>query len=103
MNLLLGAITEGFIFAPLALGLYLSYRVYDILDLTVDGSFGVGAAAVAALLVRGVPPVEATLLGAFAGAGGGSITGVICTRLRVNASLAGVLITTGLYSVILFM
>jgi putative ABC transport system permease protein len=102
VNLLLGAITEGFILAPLALGLYLSYRVHDILDLTADGSFGVGAAAFAALLLRGVDPVTATLLGAMAGVFAGCITGVLHTRLRVNASLAGVLLTTALYSVTLF-
>lgn len=102
MNLLLGALAEGFILAPLALGLYLSYRVYDTLDLTTDGAFGLGAAAVAALLIRGVSPLAATLLGAFAGAIAGGVTGVVHTRLRVNASLAGVLVTTSLYSVTLF-
>jgi putative ABC transport system permease protein len=102
MNLLIGALTEGFIFAPLALGLYLSYRVYDTLDLTVDGSFGTGAATVAALLVRGVPPAAATALGALAGVVAGGITGAVHTRLRVNVSLAGVLMTTALYSVTLF-
>lgn len=102
MNLLLGAITEGFILAPLTLGLYLSYRVYDLLDLTADGSFGVGAATVAALLVRGVPPIPATLLGTSIGCMAGGVTGLLYTRLRINASLAGVLTTTALYSVMLF-
>lgn len=101
MNLLLGALIEGFIFAPLALGLYLSYRVFDLLDLTVDGAFGVGAAIAAALLVRGVSPISATALGAIGGMIAGGMTGLVHTGLRVNASLSGVLVTTALYSVIL--
>lgn len=101
MNLLLGALAEGFILAPLALGLYLSYRVYEILDLTADGSFAVGAAVVAALLVRGVAPTPATLLGALAGVLAGVSTGILYTRFGVHASLAGILVATSLYSAIL--
>ena len=56
MNLLIGAVTIGLILAPLALGLFVSYRVYNTLDLTADGSFGLGAAVVAALLVQDAPP-----------------------------------------------
>jgi putative ABC transport system permease protein len=102
VNLLIGAITEGFIFAPLALGLLLSYRVFAILDLTVDGSFGVGAAVTAALLVRGLPPATATFAGALAGAGAGAVTAALHIGLRASPSLVGVLVTTALYSVILF-
>ena len=60
MNLLIGAVTIGLLLAPLALGVFISYRVYDTLDLTVDGSFALGAAVVAALLVLDAPPVPAT-------------------------------------------
>src|SRR5688500_9727590 len=93
----------GFILAPLALGVFVSYRIFRTLDLTADGSFGVGVAVVAALLVRGVSPLEATAAGALAGAGAGVVTGVLHTRLRVSALLAGVLTTTALYSVNLFL
>ncbi|HEU4474665.1 MAG TPA: hypothetical protein VFR72_07495 [Gemmatimonadales bacterium] len=103
MNLLIGATTMGLILAPLALGVFVSYRIFRTLDLTADGSFGVGVAVVAALLVRGVSPLEATAAGALAGAGAGVVTGVLHTRLRVSALLAGVLTSTALYSVNLFL
>jgi putative ABC transport system permease protein len=103
VNLLIGATTMGFILAPLALGVFVSYRVFRTLDLTADGSFGVGVALVAALLVRGVPPLEATAAGALAGAAAGVFTGLLHTRLRVSALLAGVLTSTALYSVNLFL
>lgn len=102
MNLLIGAATMGLILAPLALGVFLSYRVYHMLDLTADGAFGVGAAAVAALLVRDAPPLAATALAAMGGVMAGAITGLLHTRLRVSALLAGVLTSTGLYSAMLF-
>jgi putative tryptophan/tyrosine transport system permease protein len=103
VNLLIGATTMGFILAPLALGVFVSYRIFRTLDLTADGSFGVGVAVVAALLVRGVSPLEATAAGALAGAGAGVFTGLLHTRLRVSALLAGVLTSTALYSVNLFL
>jgi putative ABC transport system permease protein len=102
MNLLLGALSEGLILTPLALGLFLSYRVFAILDLTVDGAFGVGAALAAALLVHGGHPLLASLGGAGAGLVAGGATGLVHTRFRINASLASVLVTTALYSVMLF-
>jgi putative tryptophan/tyrosine transport system permease protein len=102
VNLLIGAVTIGLILAPLALGVFISYRIYHTLDLTADGSFGVGAAVVAALLVRGTPPLAATGLATLAGVLAGVVTGVIHTRFLVSALLAGVLTTTGLYSVNLF-
>lgn len=102
MNLLIGAVTIGLILAPLALGVFISYRVYHTLDLTADGSFGVGLAVVAALLVRGVPPIPATALAALAGVIAGAVTGVLHTRFGITALLAGVLTSTALYSVSLF-
>ena len=102
MNLLIGAATIGLILAPLALGVFISYRIYHTLDLTADGSFGVGAAVVAALLVRDVPPLAATALGTLAGVAAGGITGILHTQFLVSALLAGVLTSTALYSAILF-
>jgi putative tryptophan/tyrosine transport system permease protein len=102
VNLLVGAVTIGFILALLGLGVFLSYRVYHLVDLTADGSFGIGVAVAAALLVGGTPPLPATAVGAFAGFAAGVITGVLHTRLRVDAILAGVLVSTALYSVCLF-
>jgi putative ABC transport system permease protein len=102
VNLLIGAATIGLILAPLALGVFISYRIYHTLDLTADGSFGVGAALVAALLVREVPPLAATALGTLAGVIAGGITGFLHTRFLVGVLLAGVLTSTALYSVSLF-
>lgn len=102
MNLLIGAVTTGLILALLGLGVFLSYRVYNMLDLTADGSFGVGAAVAAALLVRQVPPLPATAIGTVAGIAAGSITGILHTRFAVSILLAGVLTSTALYSVSLF-
>jgi putative ABC transport system permease protein len=102
VNLLIGAATIGLILAPLALGVFISYRIYHTLDLTADGSFGVGAAVVAALLVRDVPPLAATALGTLAGVAAGGITGILHTQVLVSALLAGVLTSTALYSAILF-
>lgn len=102
MNLFIGAATIGFIFAPLALGVFISYRIFQTLDLTADGSFGAGAAVVAALLVRQVSALPATVAGLLAGAAAGTITGLLQTRLRVSPLLAGVLTSTAFYSVDLF-
>jgi len=102
MTLLVGAATVGFILALLGLGVFLSYRVYVTLDLTADGSFLVGAAVAAALLLRGVPPLSATLLAALAGAAAGAITGLLHTEFLVSTLLAGVLTSTALYSISLF-
>jgi putative ABC transport system permease protein len=102
MNLLIGALTIGLILALLGLGVFVSYRIYHTLDLTADGSYGIGAAVSAAFLVHGWNPFAATALAVLAGAGAGGITGLLRTRLRVNALLAGVLTSTALYSVCLF-
>lgn len=103
MNLLIGAVTIGLLLAPLAFGVFVGYRVYNTLDLTVDGSFGLGAAVVAALLVQEAPPVPATMVATMAGVGAGVVTGLLHTRLLVSALLAGVLTSTALYSVNLFL
>jgi putative tryptophan/tyrosine transport system permease protein len=102
VNLVIGAATIGLILALLGLGVFLSYRVYHLVDLTADGSFGIGVAVAAALLVRGAPPLAATAAAVLAGALAGGITGFLHTRFQVNALLAGVLTSTALYSVSLF-
>ena len=102
MNLLIGAATIGLILALLGLGVFLSYRVYHTLDLTADGSYGVGAAVVAALLMRQVDPLAATAVATMAGVLAGAVTGILHTEFMVSALLAGVLTSTALYSVSLF-
>jgi putative ABC transport system permease protein len=102
VNLLIGAATIGLILSLLTLGVFVSYRIYRTVDLTTDGSFGLGAAVAAALLAQRLPPIPATLIGTLAGVVAGGITGILHTRLKVNVLLAGVLTSTALYSVSLF-
>ena len=102
MNLLIGAVTIGLILALLGLGVFVSYRIYRILDLTADGSFGLGAAVVAALLVRQATPPRRDRCRLVAGVLAGAVTGFLHTRFRVTPLLAGVLTSTALYSVSLF-
>jgi putative ABC transport system permease protein len=103
VNLLIGAATIGLILALLGLGVFISYRIYHTLDLTADGSFGVGAAVVAALLVRQVHPLPATVIATLAGVVAGGITGILHTQFLVSALLAGILTSTALYSVSIFL
>ncbi len=98
MNLLLGALTIGLLLALLALGVLVTYRVFGQLDITADGSFGLGGAVAASLLVAGMPPVPATLFAVLAGTLAGTLTGVMHTRFGVHTLLAGILTTTALYS-----
>lgn len=96
---LFGAVESGFIFAIMALGVYLSFRVLDFPDLTVDGSFVTGAAVTAVAIMNGIPPVVATLLGALAGFIAGCITGILHTKGKINALLSGILMMIALYSI----
>jgi putative ABC transport system permease protein len=96
---LFGAVESGVIYAIMALGVYLSFRVLDFPDLTVDGSFVTGAAVAAISIMNGVPPVLATVLAALAGFLAGCITGLLHTKGKINALLSGILMMIALYSV----
>jgi len=99
MSLLLGAFIIGLILALVALGVFISFRVYHFPDMTAEGSITLGAAVAAALLVTGHSPLYATLAATVAGAGAGLITGVLHTRFKINALLSGIIVMTALYSV----
>lgn len=99
MTLLLGALTIGLILSLLAMGVFISFRIFEIPDITTDGSITLGAATAAILLVNQVNPFIATIAGAAAGAVAGMITGIIHTKFKINALLAGILVMTALYSV----
>lgn len=99
LNIWLGAIATGLAFALVALGVYLTFRVLDFPDLTIDGSMPLGAALAATLIVAGVNPYV-TLPVAFAGGAlAGMTTALIATRLRIHSLLASILVTTGLISI----
>lgn len=101
LSLWLGAFDQGLAYAGLALGTYLTLRVLNFPDLTVDGSFALGGGTAAVLITKGVP-VQLALAIAFGfGCLAGLTTGLIHTRLGVNDLFAGILTTTGLYSITL--
>lgn len=97
--MLLGTLEQSFIFAVMVLGVYISYKILDFPDMTVDGSFPLGAAVAAASIVKGLNPVLALILAMTAGAAAGFITGMIHVKLRVTNLLAGIIVMTGLYSI----
>jgi putative ABC transport system permease protein len=99
MTLLIGALTIGLILSLLALGVFISFRVFEFPDITADGSITLGAALAAVLLVAGVHPFIATASAFVAGALAGTLTGVIHTRFGINKLLSGILVMTALYSV----
>lgn len=99
MSLLIGASTIGLILALLALGVYLSFRIFNFPDITVDGSITLGAAVTAILLVRHVHPILATLAGFGAGFVAGALTGILHTKFKIHGLLSGILVMTALYSV----
>ena len=99
MTLLLGSLTIGLILSLLAMGVYVSFRIFAIPDITTDGSITLGAATAAILIVNGLHPVPATLVGALAGSVAGITTGILHTKFRINSLLAGILVMTALYSV----
>ena len=99
MTLVLGALTIGLILSVLALGVYISFRIFDFPDITAEGSITLGAAVAAVFLVAGVNPFAATAAAFFAGMAAGSLTGVLHTKFKINGLLSGILVMTALYSV----
>ncbi|GEL78369.1 ABC transporter permease [Tenuibacillus multivorans] len=99
IHALYGAVESGLIYAIMALGVYISFRILDFPDLTVDGSFVTGGAVAAVMIVGGTNPVIATLAGAIAGLLAGCVTGLLHTKGNINPLLAGILMMIALYSV----
>ncbi len=99
MTLLIGSTTMGLILAMLALGVYLSFRVFNFPDITADGSITFGAAVTATLLVHHWSPWLATLAGFGAGLLAGAVTGILHTKFKINGLLSGILVMTALYSI----
>ena len=94
-----GALQLGFIFSLVAIGVYLSFKVIQFPDLTVDGSFPLGAAVAATLIYHGGNPYIATLVAMMSGALVGFVTGWLSTHLKILNLLAGILVMTSLYSI----
>ncbi|RNE49105.1 ABC transporter permease [Corynebacterium alimapuense] len=96
---MIGAVEVGLIYGVMALGVFLTFRVLNFPDLTVDGSFTTGAATAAVGIVNGWNPVLATLAGFVTGAIAGGITGLLHTKGKIDGLLAGILTMIGLWSI----
>jgi len=99
MEFYLTAIHQGFAFAALGSGIFLSLRILNIPDITTDGSYTSGGIITAWMLVNGWSPIVAVLASMLSGAIAGIFTGTIHTRLKVHPLLAGIIVMTGLYSI----
>src|SRR5262245_62701293 len=97
--LILNMFEQGFLFAFLGLGVLITFRFFRFPDLTAEGSYPLGGAVAAALLVQGTDAFAATLAAALAGAAAGMATALIHTKLRINNIIAGIIAMTALYSV----
>lgn len=95
-------ISNGLIWAVLSIGIYITYRILDIADLGIEGTFPLGASVVAILIVSGLNPVLATIIALFAGAFFGTITGILHTKFKIPAILAGIITMTGLFTINMF-
>lgn len=96
---MIGAVELGLLYAIVALGVYLTFRVLDFPDLTVDGSFTTGAAVAGVVITSGGSPLVGTIAGFIAGLIAGAITGLLHTKAKINGLLAGILTMIALYSV----
>ncbi len=94
-----GAVSQGILWGIMALGVYITYKILDIADLTVDGSFATGGAVCAVCVLSGMNPLLSVLLAMLAGCVAGAVTGILHTVFDIPAILAGILTQLGLYSI----
>lgn len=99
MNLLLSVLEQGLIYAVLALGVYITFKILDFPDMSVDSTFPLGAAVTALMIQSGASPLLTLPVSMLAGAAAGAITGIIHVKFKVRDLLAGIIVMTGLYSV----
>ena len=98
-NFWIGVLEQGLLFSIMALGVYITYKILDFPDLSVDGTFPLGAAVTAMLLVKGINPILTCLLSMCAGMAAGFVTGVLHVKFKITNLLSGILVMIGLYSV----
>ena len=99
LDLLVSTLTQGLIYALLSYGIFITYKILDFPDLSVDGSFPLGAAVSAVLLVKGMNPYLTLVIAMLVGALAGLVTGVIHVRFKVRDLLAGIITMTALFSI----
>ncbi|NLO99401.1 MAG: ABC transporter permease [Clostridiaceae bacterium] len=99
LEIIKGAISLGLLWAVMTIGVYISYRILDIADLTVEGSIALGAAIAAQAIARGTNPYLATVISLVGGMTAGLVTGLLHTKLKIPALLSGILTMIALYSI----
>ncbi len=99
LDVFLGAISLGLLWAVMTIGVYITYRILDIADLTVEGSIAMGAAIAAKAISIGINPFAATVLALMGGLAAGLVTGLLHTKLKIPALLSGILTMIALYSI----
>ncbi|MGL5900803.1 MAG: ABC transporter permease [Lactobacillaceae bacterium] len=98
-ELFLSATSQGLLWSLMAIGVYLTFRILDLADMTAEGSFPLGGAIATMCLIKGINPILATLAAFVGGLIAGFVTGVLNTKLRIPSLLAGIITMTGLYSI----
>ena len=99
MQIILGVLTEGLVYAILSLGVYITYKILDFPDLSVDGTFPLGAAVTVAMILLGAPIPLAMLVATAAGVVFGVVTGIINVKFKIRDLISGIIVMTALYSV----
>src|SRR5580692_2044144 len=99
MDFYLTALLQGLCFSAIALGIYISMKIFNIPDITTDGSYTLGGVVSAVLLTHHLPACFILPIVITAGGIAGALTGIIHTKLKINPLLAGILVMTALYSV----
>lgn len=96
---IINILEQGFIFGIMVLGVFITYKILDFPDLSVEGSFPLGASICAKLLLLGLNPILATLIAMMGGVIGGFLTGLLHVKLKITNLLSGILVMIGLYSI----
>lgn len=99
MDIIINVLEQASLFGLVAMGVYITYKILDVADLSVDGTFPLGACIAAALLVKGVNPWIATFGAMLGGAAAGFVTAILHVKLKITNLMAGILVMIGLYSV----
>ena len=98
-NVVLTSISQGLLWAIMAIGVFITFRILDLADLTAEGTFPLGAATTTIMIIGGINPIFATLGGFVAGMFAGAVSGFMHTKMKIPALLTGIITLTGLYSV----
>ncbi|QGU96848.1 ABC transporter permease [Clostridium bovifaecis] len=99
MDFIISTLEQGFIFGIVGLGVYITYKILDFPDMTIDGTFPMGAAVTAVCLTKGINPFAACIISLILGMIGGMVTGILHVKFKISSLLSGILVMIGLYSI----